>query len=461
MMFEQVGSVAQVNIDIEKDIYDFCNQIKSTSSTNEKKTIIAKYQGNKGVEEFLKFLFDKTIVTGISKQKMHKVLSGSVELPHEYKCKSILEIIEYLKEHNTGTDVDINVCQDYISSIYCNALFRPGFISEELALEYKDMLEKIITKSLRLGIDTKLVNNAIPGLIKVHEVQQANALKNVKLKDNEWICLSEKLNGNRATYIDGKLISRQGKEFTNLNHIIKDLNRLRSNFDVNMVFDGEIIRKNVDNLSDNENFRIGTGLLTSDAEDKTALSFVIFDLLPCSEFKNGQSKLTYKDRMSQMCQVCEWISNGAYNHIGVVDFLYEGNDHSMIETCLAEMDSQGKEGCMLARDVPYYCKRHNGLLKVKTFYTMDLEVVGFEEGKGRLEGTLGALIVKYKDNLVGVGGFTDVMKDEIWNNRDKYLGRIAEVKYKEITHDKVTRKESLQFPTFVQFREEGKQVSYD
>ena len=92
---------------------------------------------------------------------------------------------------------------------------------------------------------------------------------------------------------------------------------------------------------------------------------------------------------------------------------------------------------------------------------MDLEVVGFEEGKGRLEGTLGALIVKYKDNLVGVGGFTDVMKDEIWNNRDKYLGRIAEVKYKEITHDKVTRKESLQFPTFVQFREEGKQVSYD
>jgi len=95
MMFEQVGSVAQVNIDIEKDIYDFCNQIKSTSSTNEKKAIIAKYQGNKGVEEFLKFLFDKTIVTGISKQKMHKVLSGSVELPHEHKCKSILEIIEY------------------------------------------------------------------------------------------------------------------------------------------------------------------------------------------------------------------------------------------------------------------------------------------------------------------------------------------------------------------------------
>lgn len=460
-MFEKADLAVLHNIDVEKDIYEFCNRLKSTSSTNEKKAIIAQYKDNSGVKEFLKFLFDKTIVTGISKQKINKVLSGSVGLPAEYKCTSILEVIEYLKNHNTGTDVDINVCQDYISSIYCNKLSRPGFIAEELALEYKDLLEKIITKSLRLGIDTKLVNNAIPGLIKVHEVQQANALKNVKLKDYEWICLSEKLNGNRATYINGRLISRQGKEFTNVDHIIKDLNRLRSNFDVNMVFDGEIIRKNVDNLSDNENFRIGTGLLTSDAEDKTALSFVIFDLLPCSEFENGQSKLTYVDRMSQMCQVCEWISQGAYKHIGVVDFLYAGTDHSMIETCLAEMDAQGKEGCMLARDVPYYCKRHNGLLKVKTFYTMDLEVVGFEEGKGRLQGTLGALIVKYKDNVVGVGGFTDAMKAEIWNNRDKYLGRIAEVKYKEITHDKVSGKESLQFPTFVQFREEGKQVSYD
>ena len=456
---EQVVLEAPRNIEPEREIYKFCHKLKCTSSTNEKKAIISYYRGNTVIEEFLKFLFDKTIVTGISKQKIKKVLRGQVDLPCE--CDSFIEMLEYIKAHNTGTDADINVCQTYIAAVYNQVLSAPGDLSKIDALEYKETLEKIITKSLRLGIDTKLVNAAIPGLIRVHEVQQANALKNVKLKDNEWICLSEKLNGNRATYIDGKLISRQGKEFTNVDHIIHDLNRLRSMFDVNMVFDGEIIRKNVDNLSDNENFRIGTGLLTSDAEDKTALSFVIFDLLPCSEFEKGQSNLTYRDRLNTMRGIAQSISQGAYNHVDVVDFLYEGTDHSMIQKCLANMDAAGKEGCMLARDVPYYCKRHNGILKVKTFYTMDLKVVGFEEGNGRFKNTLGALVVEYKDNTVGVGGFTDTMRDKIWNNREQYLGSVAEVRYKEITHDKGTGKESLQFPTFVQFREKGKQISYD
>ena len=87
--------------------------------------------------------------------------------------------------------------------------------------------------------------------------------------------------------------------------------------------------------------------------------------------------------------------------------------------------------------------------------------IEMETGTGKNEDTLGNLIVKYKDNTVGVGsGFSDEQRHEIWNNKDNYIGRIAEVRYKDITHDKTTGKESLQFPTFVQFREEGKEISY-
>lgn len=430
----------------EKTIMKFCYEIMPVSSIITKKEIISKYKDNEYVCQFLQFLLDKLIVTGISTKKLSRIVNP-VDAPF---CETILSLASYLSKNNTGSDKDIFVAQEYLD-----------YLSEDID---KNLMKKIITKSLKLGIDTKIVNTVIPGLIKVHEVQQAVALQNAKIKPGEWICLSQKLNGNRATYIDGQLLSRQGKEFSNLQHIKDELSELNSLFEQDMVFDGEIIRKNIDNVSDNENFRIGTGVLNSDDEDKTCLSFVIFDVLPLAEFVEGQSKDTYMTRLNTMLTVAEWLNSGRLNscHLDVVDFLYHGTDHSMIDKCLAKMDSEGKEGCMLARDVPYQCKRHNGLLKVKTFYTMDLPIVGFENGTGKNEHTLGNIIVKYKDNTVGVGsGFSDEQRDWFWNHRDELLGRIVEVKYKDITKDKGTGKESLQFPTFVQLREVGKEVSVD
>jgi DNA ligase-1 len=72
------------------------------------------------------------------------------------------------------------------------------------------------------------------------------------------------------------------------------------------------------------------------------------------------------------------------------------------------------------------------------------------------------LILDYKGNRVNVGsGFDDATRQEIWNNRNDIIGRVVEVKYKEISKDKNDGLESLQFPIFVCLREKGKTVSYD
>lgn len=67
------------------------------------------------------------------------------------------------------------------------------------------------------------------------------------------------------------------------------------------------------------------------------------------------------------------------------------------------MVREDKEGLMVNFDVPYKRKRHNGILKVKRFYTMDLHILRCEEGSGRLAGTLGAFVLDYKGNEVNVG----------------------------------------------------------
>ena len=55
---------------------------------------------------------------------------------------------------------------------------------------------------------------------------------------------------------------------------------------------------------------------------------------------------------------------------------------------------------------------------------------------------------------------TDEQRTELWKNRDDIIGALCEVKYKEISSDKNTGLESLQFPVFVRIRTDKNEVSY-
>lgn len=281
------------------------------------------------------------------------------------------------------------------------------------------------------------------------------------MNENEWFSLSQKLNGVRGTYFEGKLISRQGKEFIGLEHILGDIQQLIPNSD-EWVIDGELIRKNAEHVSDNENFRLTTGILSQEDGDKRQIQLVIFDILPKAEFLRGESRLRYRDRLEQLKDLEQRIQRRNLSNLRIVDVLYTGNDMSMISKCLDRMIAEGKEGLMLNRNCKYFTRRHNGILKVKQFYTVDLEIVDLEEGTGRLSGTLGAFVVRYKNNYLRVGsGMTDDQRKKFWDDGLNLIGRVIEVKYKDESYDRRTGLRSLQFPTFVQLRELGKQESYD
>ena len=90
---------------------------------------------------------------------------------------------------------------------------------------------------------------------------------------------------------------------------------------------------------------------------------------------------------------------------------------------------------------------------MKRFYTADLEITDVRCGDGKYKDVLGAFVVKFKDNEVSVGsGFSDEQRQYYWEHKDELIGKICEVKYKEISCDKKTGLESLQFPVFVGVR---------
>jgi len=417
-------------------------ELSSTKSIIKKTTIIKEHKQDEDFRKMLNYLLNPDVITGISGQKMNK----SLQIISNVDFSDFDELMSYLMTNSTGRDVDIANVQKFLS---------------QQTKEAADFFESIITKKAKIGCDIKIVNKAFEeDFISQWEVQQSFSVKNVQLSSNEWFSLSQKLNGVRGTYYNGKLLSRQGKEFFGLEHILVEIQSLPDDFK-EFVLDGELIRENTEGVSDNENFRLGNGILNQDGTDKSSIKYVIFDLLPRDEFDKKESRLLYKDRQTQLKCLKDIISSKNMTNISIVEMFYCGTDQRMISFYLGKMVEEGKEGLMLNRNSKYYCKRHNGILKVKKFYTVDLKVIGVEEGTGRLTGMLGAFVVTYKNNSVKVGsGLSDTQRLEFWERRDELIGRVIEVKYKEESFDKVSRKKSLQFPIFISLREMGKEISY-
>lgn len=429
-----------------KELYTICEELKNTSSTIEKQNILRKYENNELFKDVLKFLLDPMVVTGISKKKVDKIdvyVSPVNREPWQYDISNLLN---YLKDHNTGTDNDIIYCKMF-------ALYEDD--------ELNNFVKSIITKSLKLGIDVKTANKVYgKEFISVLNVMLGTSIEKCKIPQGTYFYISQKLNGSRCFYYKGKLYTRQGKVYTGCEHIINDIEALSAQYN-DFVFDGELILQST-NLTDSEAFQKGVGIANSDKESKQELKLVIFDMLPCNEFEYGQSNASYSRRKEQLNALQTLVDIKKLSNIETVPMFYEGTDQSEIWKWLDYAEQNDMEGIMVNLDTPYECKRTKNLIKVKKFYTLDLKVIDTIEGDGRLKGTLGALVVEYKGNTVNVGsGFSDEQRKDFWANKDNIIGRVIEVKYKEITKNKDTGLESLQFPVFISMREEGKEVSYD
>ena len=424
-----------------KKVIEIFKAIQDTSSLNEKSAIIATNKENELFKKCLVFLLDDMILTGISDKKIHKnvFMTDKMDITCNFET-----IMDYLKDNNTGRDSDLSIVQGFINA------------QDE---ENKEFYEQMITKTFRLGCSSKVVNKVIPELIPVFDVMLGTPVEKCKLKGNEYIYLSQKLNGTRsARSFHNRIMTRQGKEYVGLDHILSDIHKLKLD---GKFIDGELLYKNKEELSDSEAFQKGTGIANSKSSDKSQLKLVIFDIFPMEEFWNGKSIKKYGDRKKDLLQLNEQIAEAGLENLEVIQFLYEGTDHSEIWKWLDYAEENDWEGVILNLDSVYECKRTKNLIKVKKFFSCDIECIGMEEGAGRNKGKLGSLICDYKGNKVNVGsGFTDEQRNYYWNNANEVIGKIISVKYKEETQNK-DGGVSIQFPVFEGVRFDKIEPSYN
>lgn len=148
-----------------------------------------------------------------------------------------------------------------------------------------------------------------------------------------------------------------------------------------------------------------------------------------------------------------------------------------VEKCLDLFVSEGYEGAMLRKSDGKYKQgrstfKEGYLLKLKRFLDDEAVIIGFEEKmtntntkevdergytkrSSKKEGlvpanTLGSLQVDWNGVIFNIGsGYNDEQRKEIWENKDKYLGKLVTFKYQELTSYGVPR-----FPVFKWVREE-------
>lgn len=424
-----------------KDIY----KLQSITGANAKCEFIKAHRDDTYFKRFLYFALNPMLTYNISKKSTDKLMAEeNFDGQKLIFFNDIFECCEHLSRLRGMDDATLRQVKMLLNVKYPER-------------DERDLYIQLLSKKVRLGIAAKTINKIIPKLIPEWEVQQAYTVEKYPLKEGTEFWLTQKLNGARATLYEGQLLARSGMPYKGLEHITDALSWLRV---AGFVADGELTLKDKGDLSDNEAFRVSTGILNSDNVNKTVICYTIFDMIPVKDFDALKPQVTYRYRRDILNQFAERISDtdGA---VKVLPVLYHGTDQFKIEELLEQMVREDKEGLMINTDVPYRRTRHKGILKVKRFYTMDLPIIRCEEGTGRLSGTLGAFVLKYKENEVKVGsGFTDEQRERFWNNRDDMEGLLCEVKYKEISQDKGTGLESLQFPVFVGIRTDKTEVSY-
>ena len=424
-----------------REVNHIIEQLRATSGTNDKISILFANKDHILLSKVLYYTYDSRLKYGIQKKNLTSKASqkGSMTFSDLFKMLDVL--------------AESNINNDLLASV-------KYYLCKNVPEDLQELVKMMILKDLKIKINATTINKIWKGLIYEFKCQLGESIDKAKVKDGGIIYITQKLNGARCVYMNGILYARSGKEINGFQNIKDEIKQLGIK---DMVLDGELVRINRGNkIDDEDNFRKSLSIINSKertAEEEDQIEYVLFDILPTSEFIKGKSTLVYSKRR----ELLDGLNTKGLKHLRVTKILYEGKYTRAKADKLLEMaDQRGYEGLMLNTNDIYECKRTNHLIKLKTFYSDDLHCIDVYEGEKEFENMLGGVTVNYKGNNVNVGtGFSVEQRRYYWSHPEEIIGHIIEVKYKGESRNKKNDNLSLNFPVFIAVRSDKDVESYE
>ena len=424
-----------------KRLQNFVDQMKATSSLNEKKVIIGTIKNDEFIKRALKYAYDpykKYYVTSATCKKR----SDLYELPVFADLFCVLD--------------DLN--GRYVTGHDAIGLVN-GFIKEQDE-QFEDLIFSIIDRNLELRASASVINKVIPGLIPTFDVALANKFDPKRVDWNDVWLASRKLDGVRCiTIVDiqgnVKCYSRQGNEFETLDVIREAVKQMGLR---GVVFDGEICLMDKDG---NEDF---PGIMKQIKRKNHTIDnprYVMFDYLTLSEFDNKSSEMPLTGRLGRFAKVAEHIESSIYLSV-LQQVVVSDDDH--FAKLSTEAEELGHEGLMVRKNVGYEGKRTQNLLKVKKFHDAEYQVIDLDfedhrvirDGKEVVMPMLAQAWIEHKGYKVAVGsGWNQEQRIRYQKNPSELIGKTITVQYFEESKNQQGGL-SLRFPTVKHVFENGR-----
>lgn len=384
--------------------------------------------------------------------KLHKLdLHQSLEVPEFPGFDTFKNLVEDLKKAPAANDS---------LRSRANALINSTINEKNLAedMDLRVILMKVLTKRMNIGIGAKLINKAVGReLIPDPSVMLASDDQKEVANWDKIYC-EEKYDGVRVIAVGDRekgfqFYTRSFNELdkSKLSRIEGELVQVLHNANIigEVFFDGELTDSNRKSVSGKVT-QILKGTAPNDI-DKDFL-FNIFDFEKAEVLKTGKGTVPFVRRRQELALLMGFLKDESKVKLArqwVVDSMEE------TQKIYGLIVSMGGEGVILKpADHVYECKRSRNWVKLKQIQDCDLEITGWFPGEGKREGFIGGFICKDASGTLEVrigSGFTDKDLQELSQDPDSLIGKIAAIQYNEPITDKFGGR-SLFLPRFIEIR---------
>ena len=453
-------------------ILDILDEIASDNSKDHKQEVLGKYTNLDAVcglfKKVLKYAYDPNKTFYIKKVPAVTTDEHRGQVDLRYGLEMLKKI--YKRKVRGADALD--------TLVHTLSLMHP---------EDEEVIRRIIAKDLRCGISANSINKVFPYHIpqtpymgaKTFSEKHARKIlahgpaeSDVKM-DGRYVNISVVKNGEYS------MVSRQGKNsYVPSLSLRSDANTVNHNLNFgdeywcDYVLNGEVmmdgvsryeangiiaslvkIQENEDDgkdiTKDLEKFKKKHGMSFQEAVDLVYVT--VWDFLPLSVYSKGETwKVPRSERLARISKAIEGVSKIRLVEYRMVNTYEEAIAH------FNEMVGRGEEGTILKSTTGYWeDKKPTHQIKMKLEMSVDMKIAGFNEGNGKYTGMLGSLICESEDGMVNADpyAFSDPLRKEIWDNQEKYLGTIVEVKCNGLSSNSAGEF-SLLHPVFKTFRDD-------
>jgi len=413
------------------NLHTFFESLASNASRNYKIEQLEANRNDKTLREVVRLALDP--FTQFYQRKIPAYTTGTVSANLPWALDKLYDLSE---RHVTG-----NAAIAHLKNIL-----------ESISADDAKVIERIIQKDLKCGVQVSTANSVWTGLVHEYPVMLCSPFEQKLVDKVQFPALVQlKMDGMRFNAIvrDGKceFRSRNGKEIQLLGNLEAEFVALANGVDC--VFDGELLVKENGKILDRQT---GNGILnkankgTISAAEAAKVHATVWDYIPYMYFIEGEYNKPYLNRFGVLSAMTFPDRIKLVESVGV-------NNLEEAQVIFEKYLADGEEGIIL-KDLSgiWQNKRSKTQIKFKGELECDLKIVGVEEGTGKYAGMLGAIKCESSDGVIKVSvgsGFTDADREQ----GAEIIGKIAAIKYNMRIKNK-QGDESLFLPIVLEIRDD-------